>query len=567
MSMNDFEIIRLPLEKEYFKDYVTPSPQNAFTRREVEGWNLSNQETSNLLKAMESSLDNPSMFSGSSGFSDSSPRWAKFKKCFIVKSDKSGKNGKKLLGVPIAESSIPGMGIVRETIYVNNGADNGQAKVNTLTRLTANSATFKKSVVGLYRQACQEFSNISRGDCENFLKGQEYYQLHHQKKPFKVTHWIVPWEGPHRIFQLDSAYMTGLPNGLFKYIVLMIDEFTKKAWAWPVVRITSENVWKCAGPTLMNEKAISARVSGKNFIHVHTDNGTEFRDEFARQCETNNIKIRHGYPYHPWCQGLVERLVKTIKGLIYADMTRRKSREWRTEVVAILTNYNNTVHSTTGMTPNYLHEVTSQPGEKCQRVTDYMMAKYEKRGGREQDKFGNSLLRVGDLVRYQLTPIEKATERNEANNFKPQLSKKSYIANWSKNIYKITNVRRDRVTQVPIYTIRQAVMTRDGGRLIFNVDETKRKIHVFGNRVQKVFWRDWGETPEEMRGDVAIVENVKKVDEQVSVETKRATTSQESQAKSNKMKAAPPPPPPPRQLPPRSHKLPKYLSEYEVTKR
>jgi transposase InsO family protein len=46
---------------------------------------------------------------------------------------------------------------------------------------------------------------------------------------------------------------------------------------------------------------------------LHCDNGKEFMGEVQQLCQSRNIQIVHGRPYHPQTQGRVERVNQTLK--------------------------------------------------------------------------------------------------------------------------------------------------------------------------------------------------------------------------------------------------------------
>ena len=50
---------------------------------------------------------------------------------------------------------------------------------------------------------------------------------------------------------------------------------------------------------------------------IHTDNGKEFQNTLLREfCEKHKIKKVQGKAIRPWVQGQVERLNKTLKGML-----------------------------------------------------------------------------------------------------------------------------------------------------------------------------------------------------------------------------------------------------------
>ena len=81
-----------------------------------------------------------------------------------------------------------------------------------------------------------------------------------------------------------------------------------------------------------------------------TDNGPEFTSsEFTSFLETYNIKQQFTTPYCPSSNGAVERVNRTVQGLLKSLVSEKQS--WDKELPKALHVYNNTVHSELSMSP------------------------------------------------------------------------------------------------------------------------------------------------------------------------------------------------------------------------
>ena len=107
--------------------------------------------------------------------------------------------------------------------------------------------------------------------------------------------------------------LTEIPDKLkkdkeYKYLLTIIDTFSKYAYAY----------------LLYNKKSENILIQLKHFINVHgkcaklhTDNGKEFVNSLITDYrESNNIILVHGRPYHPQSQGCIEAFNKEIKRLL-----------------------------------------------------------------------------------------------------------------------------------------------------------------------------------------------------------------------------------------------------------
>ena len=65
------------------------------------------------------------------------------------------------------------------------------------------------------------------------------------------------------------------------------------------------------------------------------------------------IRKTHTTPYHPQCDGLVERLNRTIIGML-ATMVDHHGDKWESHLAKVCITYNTSVHVSTGFTSFYL---------------------------------------------------------------------------------------------------------------------------------------------------------------------------------------------------------------------
>ena len=94
-----------------------------------------------------------------------------------------------------------------------------------------------------------------------------------------------------------------------RYILTVVDHFTKHVEAYP----------------LQDQEAVSmARVFLNEFVArygvpyvIHTDQGTNFESNLIKElCKMLGIAITRTSPYHPQCDGQVERMNRTIIELL-----------------------------------------------------------------------------------------------------------------------------------------------------------------------------------------------------------------------------------------------------------
>lgn len=213
--------------------------------------------------------------------------------------------------------------------------------------------------------------------------------------------------GKNDLWQADLMEMIPFSkrNKGFKYILCVIDCFTKFAWTVPLKSKTGVEI----------TKAMSKILAVRSPKLLQVDNGKEFYNKtFDSLMKKHNIKKYITYSTVKAC--MVERLNRTLKSLIYREFTARGSRSWISFLPVLVDKYNNTKHRTIGMTPV---EADNNPT---------LVVLKQRKIPNKKIKFN-----VGDKVRISL---------------QKGVFTKGYLANWSTEIFKISKINK---TAPPTY--------------------------------------------------------------------------------------------------------------------
>lgn len=257
------------------------------------------------------------------------------------------------------------------------------------------------------------FKNINRHDIKNILSDQLPYTLHKPvRKNFRKEKVYV-----HNIddqWQADLVEMIPFSkhNAGYKYILMVIDVFSKYAWAVPL---------KSKTPSDVEESFQKIFQTGRKPKKIQTDDGMEFfgkpmRDYFKAE------KINHFSTKSELKASVVERFNRTIKEKMWRYFTFTKSNDWITVLPNLMANYNNSYHRSIKMKPA---EVTKN-NEKI--VWQNLYGKI--------DKQIKSQYIVGNIVR-----ITK---------YKRKLFDKGYMPNWTEEEFVISKVHD---TSPPTYIV------------------------------------------------------------------------------------------------------------------
>ena len=276
--------------------------------------------------------------------------------------------------------------------------------------------------------------NISRRQCENWLKRQEIYQINAPQMKTKHIKPILA-SRPFHILQVDLIDFSQKPSGLFKYILVVIDVFTKYVWVRKLTGSTASITTKA-----MTKILDGIRDKYKDPVKlIMNDDGGEFKANFSILLQSRGIKQITGIGGLPESQAVVERANRTLKTLLIRRVQQLKG-SWGTQLNYIVKQYNHTVHSTIKDKPhNVLEKYTN---EELFQLRDEVGDRKHKEQLKKNIAMPKSLhapLIVGDSVRLKVR--------------KGKLDK-YYIKNWSSEVYKIKTIVKPKIQTIDLVRYR-----------------------------------------------------------------------------------------------------------------
>lgn len=239
-------------------------------------------------------------------------------------------------------------------------------------------------------------------------KKQIVDELHRSaRKNFPRRHYMM--RGINDTFQADLIEMLPFSeqNRGCNYILMVIDVFSKRAWAKELKNKTGNEV-----------TSAMAGIFAENPTHIpknlHTDKGTEFYNQhFQRLMKKHNIN--HYSTYTHLKASIVERLNRTILNKLWKKFNLQGTHKWLNILQPIMKAYNSSYHRTIKMRPIDVN------------------AKNEK-------KLLETVYR-----RNQTLTVEKKKTKFQIGNF-VRISKfktifeKGYTPNWTTELFKIVKV-------------------------------------------------------------------------------------------------------------------------------
>lgn len=249
------------------------------------------------------------------------------------------------------------------------------------------------------------------------------------------------------LWQADLIDMQALSdvNSNYKYILVIIDCFSKFAWAFPLKQKTQGIVSKQFQLFLKK---------GRVPKNLQTDMGKEFYNKtFLKIIKQNHIN--HYSTFSTKKASIVERLIRTLKNKLYKEFSLKGNYKWIDGTLnSKINEYNNTTHRTVGRPP-----ATINHKNKAEVLRRYIYSQPKKIAKCRR-------FRVGDFVR-----ISKYKGFFE----------KGYTPNWSTEIFKITKVQH---TNPTTYLLEDAKCRPILGA--FYAQEIQKTLHPDVYLVEKV---------------------------------------------------------------------------------
>ena len=197
----------------------------------------------------------------------------------------------------------------------------------------------------------------------------------------------------------------GSRNKNYKYILVLVDVFSKRAYAEPMTRMTET-------ASLLAMKKIFDQLPQppQNLV---TDRGTEFFNSKMKEFLLNH-HVNHYSLGGPHKASHAERFIRTLKSKIEKFFWETKSHTWIKVLPKLVEKYNASPHQSIKMAPNAVNY------KNRSKVFKTLYPKNK--------KFFKPRLSVGDLVRVK--------------KFK-NIFEKGYTRKWSLEIFKIIEAKSD----------------------------------------------------------------------------------------------------------------------------
>lgn len=184
---------------------------------------------------------------------------------------------------------------------------------------------------------------FSKEEVEEFLKNQNTYTLHKDRR-FKFSRNRVITLHKDYQWMADLADMQSYAsqNDGFRYILVVIDTFTKYAWARAIKTKRPEDV-RDAFHSIFEEKRIP--------LHLQTDRGKEFENKMLKEFYKKHDIIYFTSQNSTFKCSIVERMNRTLKSRMFRYFTSVGKHRFIDVLPKLMESYNNSFHRSIKMSP------------------------------------------------------------------------------------------------------------------------------------------------------------------------------------------------------------------------
>jgi hypothetical protein len=226
---------------------------------------------------------------------------------------------------------------------------------------------------------------LSYKEVQNFIDKQSIKQIHKPIYNVKSKQKFIFSLEPYESVQIDlldyQKYSSSNKN--FKFILIAVDIFSRKAFALPLKNKTPDSVLQAF---------IQFKIKPISIFH---DSGKEFLGSFLKYINDNNIVNLVADIGNHNSLGVIDRFSKTLKGYISKYMDANDTVDYVSHLHNLIESYNDTPHNSLGeLSPNDVFKNK----DDYDLVFKINLAKLKFNKDIE-DKNASNKLKVGDSVR------------------------------------------------------------------------------------------------------------------------------------------------------------------------
>ena len=235
------------------------------------------------------------------------------------------------------------------------------------------------------RQVYKNYPHLPRSTVDKALQKSETYTKFKQYRkptsysPIYVSQLRELWQADLAVFRTPDLLEVNAP---YEYLLVVIDCWSRRIWLEPLETKT------CSEIVVKFRKILSSNTHPKR---LQSDQGGEFKCAQLNQLLDRNSIFQY-FSYSSRKSAFVERVILSVKTILYKLMDYYKTRNWVNFIPQVLNIYMNRRHSFLKMSPN-----DAEKPENQEQILRLHQIKYGKVKRVEKPKY-----KVGDSVRVAI---------------------------------------------------------------------------------------------------------------------------------------------------------------------
>ena len=320
------------------------------------------------------------------------------------------------------------------------------------------------------------YPTVSKKVIEDAISGLDTYTLFREEKKPRYYNPIFVRK-KREIIQSDLIDLSSLSaeNDGVKYLLVVIDTFTRFAWIEPLKTKSADDVLK-------GFQKIERRMPGGLGESLMTDQGKEYVNrQFQNYLKRLGVKVivpNNKCPH-------VERFNRTFQNLLYKYMEENQTHKYLDKLGGFVELYNNRYHRIIRTSP-----FLAEKPENYQSVLSAVERYYTSAARAKKKK---PSFKIGDHVR--ITAHKNLFHKGYYQTFKPNVYRVSEVlSHLPETMYKISDLESGAVEAGSWYESELQLVSQDYDNTVFKIEKVIKTRKKGEAKEALVKWKYWPES-------------------------------------------------------------------------
>lgn len=313
---------------------------------------------------------------------------------------------------------------------------------------------------------------IGQNRIREWLQVQDTYSLTRgARRKFRRNRVIVKGVDSQWDSDLMDMQNVSKENDGVRYILVMIDIFSRKLWCQPLKDKTGKSVVKAM-------TAIFAE--GRQPLTMRSDRGREYLNKDVQEY-LKQLGVHHFTTNNEPKANYAERVIRTLRQKIFRYTMKKQNYRYVNVLQQLVNSYNRTVHSSLGVTPDSVNK----GNEDEVRLNQYLRRKKRTKMKATKRRFR---YKVDDTVR--ISHVRQVFDREITQKWSGEIFKiKSRLFRQDIPVYRLSDWEGEDVGGTFYQSELQGVRVDEN--TVFKIEKVLKKRTVAGKKQALVRWLHW----------------------------------------------------------------------------